>query len=186
MGVYKGTFILGGGFEVNAGIPIDDRVDVLRLSDIIYAIEKEDFFLKMYAGQIFKIFEPEVFGSDRVYAVSKFVNYIWRESMYGAIEDGFLYKVAIGDYLGKTFNLCVLSDSVNVATTLDATTSDILIPKKLVPIHVLDGKVANIMIQEDGDTEFSMPNSVKFEGDYMKINVKPAYTVGTFLNIKIS
>lgn len=191
MAKYKGSYRLGAGFEIVGALPIDDRVEVEKLSTYLPDIvDKTKFgYVRLYDGLEINVSKPEVFGSNEVYCISKRVSYVWREGKYGAISGGFLYPNFIVDgfdYTGRVYNYCVADDSVNVGTTLAQNSTEILIHKDFLPVKVLDGKVANIMMLVAGDDEYTMPGKVEFTGDNMIIHVKPAYAAGTFLNIRIS
>ena len=191
MGRFTVGINVAEGFSIQARQPADSRVDYSKLSDIITNFETGgDMQYHFYEGLIVTVVQPEIFGGDKFFMSSKFARYIWMESDYGAIPGGFTYGNNVWgggvEYSSKTFNLVLLSKGINVTTTLDAITSELYIPNKFIPLHVTNGKVADVSIVVDTDTENTLPNSVVFDIDNMVINFKPAYPVGTYLNIKIS
>ncbi|MCK5788827.1 MAG: hypothetical protein KAH32_07500 [Chlamydiia bacterium] len=184
---FNNNLIAIGGFTVQDGSPIDDRLQYTNIEAFALMLEHPTDYRRLHDGMVVS-FETSVSGDIN----DATTYYIWKESSVGLLPSGFTYpdgyQVFAGiNYNSKTYNL-LLFDSTSHVTVVVADIENIVsIPIERIPYLALLNNLVTVYIKEEEDYEITLPDSynINYLTGMLDIYVVPSYTAGTTLNIKI-
>lgn len=158
------------GLHITEASPIDDRLEVTLESNISALSNVEPMPNIMYDGMVIKCGDT---GKS----------YIWVESDFGLMVDGFTYPVWYEDiqghdYAGKKYNF-VLFDATNKVEILydNPSISGILVPNNKIPYRLIDNKedvCITLKSQSSSFEEVEFPDKIEVTPDGIFIRFDPA------------